>query len=171
MDGTKKKRKKIELIILACMLGVMWVNVAILGGDFKVKIVHAGGGYECGTGCICSNEDSTPMTCRGPAVCNNVNAGAGSVDKVFIDNLGTCDPKWGTYSFDQYCDWPCGTVEARLQDHVVSGRVVRGRRVCRWGTRPMPVNVLTTIHLFRLGHTTAILVYKKRALLALLGVG
>ena len=94
------------------MLGVMWVNVAILGGDFKVKIVHAGGGYECGTGCICSNEDSTPMTCRGPAVCNNVNAGAGSVDKVFIDNLGTCDPKWGTYSFDQYCDWPCGTVES-----------------------------------------------------------
>jgi len=104
-------RRKIELIILVCVLGVMWVNVAMLGRDLKVRMVYGGGGTECGTGCICSNTLSTPLTCRGYAHCDTVNDGDGSWDYVYIDNLGTCDPEMGNYSFEQYCDWPCGGVE------------------------------------------------------------
>jgi len=100
-------RRKIELIILVCVLGVMWVNVAMLGRDLKVRMVYGGGGTECGTGCICSNTIDRDY-CDGYAHCDTINNGEGSWDYVYIDNLGTCDPKMGNYSFEQYCDWTCG---------------------------------------------------------------
>ena len=97
-------RRKIELTILTVMLGIMWMSVALLGRDLRIKVVQGAGITECGVGCYCYNSKTYPI-CSGYESCTTTGTG-GSHSVIYLN--GSCDVHMGINSFEQDCNIPCG---------------------------------------------------------------
>ena len=115
MKGIKRKRQRWESGVLVVLTVVVWALVAKIYKDYRLIRVMAGGGTECGDGCICNNWQESLDKCLGPSVCESHEGGEGlwsDGSNYYSPIYSSCDGKptgWGNYGHDYvYCPGPCG---------------------------------------------------------------